>query len=315
VRMRLVRNDAKPGKTLPSLLEFYGDSDKLEAWLQQARAKIEVDYYGCTNFAVFWALNASLRGKAMRRMEAWVREYGTPELANPTTFLERMEFLFKDPQSKQRAQRKLEALRQGARPFLEVFTEWQSLLMESGGNNWPDDAKKVSLDRILSDDLVRAMIAVPTQPDFESYCSLLKESDDRLRAYKTRTLTKRGEGSAPASRWRRGNDTAASAPAVEHESRVIRKISVERMDWQPEQTRVAAARPQRAVWATQEERDRRLKMGRCLRCGASGHIIRGCPYLPPRRPTTANAVRPEADKEWEPEVEDAEEEPTTESEN
>jgi hypothetical protein len=32
-RLRMVRNDNKPGKALPPLLEFYGDTDKLEAWL------------------------------------------------------------------------------------------------------------------------------------------------------------------------------------------------------------------------------------------------------------------------------------------
>jgi hypothetical protein len=60
-RLRLVRNDNKPGKALPPLLEYYGEADKLEAWLQQAQAKIEVDYYGCTEFVKFWALNGARR--------------------------------------------------------------------------------------------------------------------------------------------------------------------------------------------------------------------------------------------------------------
>jgi hypothetical protein len=49
----MVRNDNKPEKALPSLLEFFRDTDKLEAWLQQARAKIEVDYYSYTEFVKF----------------------------------------------------------------------------------------------------------------------------------------------------------------------------------------------------------------------------------------------------------------------
>jgi hypothetical protein len=52
-RSRIIRNNNKPGKALPSLLEYYGEADKLEAWLQQARAKIEVDYYGYTEFVKF----------------------------------------------------------------------------------------------------------------------------------------------------------------------------------------------------------------------------------------------------------------------
>ena len=30
-RLQLIRNDTKPGKSLPLLLEYYGESDKLEA--------------------------------------------------------------------------------------------------------------------------------------------------------------------------------------------------------------------------------------------------------------------------------------------
>ena len=84
---------------------------------------MEVDYYGCTEYVKFFVLNGSLRGKALRRMEAWVREQGIPERANSHAFLDRLQFVFTDPQAKERAQRKMEALRQGLRPFLEVFTE------------------------------------------------------------------------------------------------------------------------------------------------------------------------------------------------
>ena len=66
----MIRNDNKPGKALPPLLEYYGDTEKLDAWLQQARAKMEVDYHGCTEYVKFWALNRVLQGKALRRIEA-----------------------------------------------------------------------------------------------------------------------------------------------------------------------------------------------------------------------------------------------------
>ena len=94
-----------------------------------------MDYYGCIEFIKFWALNGSLRGKALRRIEAWVREQGTAELADSYTFLDRVGFVFRDPQAKERAQRKLDVLRQGLKPFLEVFIEWQSLLLESRGSS------------------------------------------------------------------------------------------------------------------------------------------------------------------------------------
>jgi hypothetical protein len=296
-RSRMVRNDSKPGKALPALLEFYGDADKLEAWLQQAKAKLEVDYYGCTEYVKFWALNGSLRGKALRRMEAWVREQGTPELANGNDFLNRLEFVFRDPQAKERAQRKLENLRQGSKSFLEVFTEWQSLLMESGGSSWPDSAKKLSLDRILSDDLVKAMITVPSQSDFESYCSILKETDDRLRAYRARSARKIDCKDPVVS----GN-TSMEGGQQKREAygrQVTRKPSVEGMEWEPSPVKAAATSTKRAKWVSQEERDLRRQTGRCIRCGASGHMIKDCPYGHPQRPVTSVAVRKDTRKEKE----------------
>lgn len=316
-RLQLIRNDNKPGKALPSLLEYYGEADKLEAWLQQAKAKMEVDYYGCTEYVKFWALNGSLRGKALRRMEAWVREQGTAELANSYNFFTRVELVFKDPQAKERAQRKLDSLHQGAKPFLEVFTEWQSLLMESGGGSWPDDAKKISLDRILSDELVRAMITVPSQPDFESYCSIIKETDDRLRAYKNRTTKPKDQTTQakPQPNWKHLTDTTRTGTGYKNSNglNITRKPSIESMDWEPTPAQVATMSIKYAKWVSQEERDNRRQTGRCIRCGATGHMIRECPYGPPRRPVKADSVRKETTKikEVKPDLEDED----SESEN
>ena len=58
---------------------------------------MEVDYYSCTEYVKFYALNGSLRGKALRRMEAWVREQGIAERANSYAFLDRLQFVFTDP--------------------------------------------------------------------------------------------------------------------------------------------------------------------------------------------------------------------------
>jgi hypothetical protein len=310
-RAQLVHNNVKPGKALPALLEYHGDTNKLEPWLQQARAKMEVDYYGCTEFVKFWALNGTLRGKALHRMEAWVREQGTPELADGNAFMARLEFVFKDPQAKERAQRKLDALRQGSKPFLETFTEWQSLLLESGGGSWPDDAKKVSLDRILSDELVRAMITVPSQPDFDLYCSILKETDDRLRAYKARSTRLRDIMIQKALQltWKQHFTDNRNASG----QKVTREPSVETMEWEPTPAKVLTGHARRAKWVSQEELDNRRQSRRCFRCGASNHQVRECIYGPARRPVTTDSVRNEAVqlKEVEPELE----EELSESEN
>ena len=54
------------------------------------------------------------------------------------------------------------------------------------------------LDTILSDELARAMITVPTPSGFEGYCNTLKGFDDRLRAYNGRQGKLGGDNSS----WR-----------------------------------------------------------------------------------------------------------------
>lgn len=109
-----------------------------------------------------------------------------------------------------------------------MFTDWQSLLIESGGYYWLDDAKKISIDCILSDDLVRAMITVPSQPDFGSHCSVFKETDDRLRAYKARSIKRCDSGVIRFTRKRLTDATQAILDNKEFNGReVTRKASVE----------------------------------------------------------------------------------------
>ncbi len=101
-----VSNDVKPRKALPTLMEYHGESDKFDAWIQQARAKILIDYEECSEFVKFWTLNGALRGKAVTMMEGWVGLHGTVESASSDAMLTHMRNVFRDPQAKERAQKK-----------------------------------------------------------------------------------------------------------------------------------------------------------------------------------------------------------------
>jgi hypothetical protein len=85
------------------------------------------------------------------------------------------------------------------------------------------------------------------------------------------------------------------------------------MEWEPTPAKVAIASSRRAKWVSQEERENRRQNGRCIRCGATGHMIRECPYGPPQRPMASNSIRKEKAKEIEPELD--EEELGSDSEN
>ena len=63
---------------------------------------------------------------------------------------------------------------------MDMFMEWQSLVIEAGGSDWPDNAKKISLDQTLNEELAQVIIIVQAPSDFEAYCNALKEVDDRL---------------------------------------------------------------------------------------------------------------------------------------
>ncbi len=258
-----VSNDVKPRKALPTLMEYHGEPDKFDAWIQQARAKILIDYEECSEFVKFWTLNGALRGKAVTMMEGWVGLHGTVESASSDAMLTHMGNVFRDPQAKERAQRKLEALKQGRRPFMETFMEWQTLLTKAGGAYWPDDAKKMSLDRILSDSLAEAMVAAGSFDNLEDYCRKLKEVDDRLKALE---LSRNGK---------KESYKGYHKPY---------KISPDEMDWEP--TKVAAGR---SDWVPPEEWKKRVADGLCFRCGKAGHRKIDCKAS--KKPVTAKASK------------------------
>lgn len=279
-----ITNGNKPGKALPSLQDYHGDTNKLEAWLQQARVKIRVDYQDCTEFVKFWALAACLRGKALQRMDAWTRQYGSPGLATADAFFSQMELVFRDPQAKERAARKLASLRQDNRSFVDMFMEWQSLVIEAGGSDWPDNAKKISLDQTLNEELAQAMITVQTPNGFEAYCNALKEVDDRLRAYKLR-FPHRSRTATPTS----GRPQNGSTQKPGNSSPPNQTPHTDKMDWQPTNAKASSIR--RAKWVNQQELSRRREARLCMRCGDSRHFVENCPYLPARRPQKVNTVK------------------------
>ena len=107
------------------------------------------------------------------------------------------------------------------------------MLLELGAGYWPDNTKKVALDRILYDDLAKAMITVPTQPDFDSYYTILKLTDDKLKAYKARA-SKSKESTTGTSQpaWKRPTDDkrAFTVNNTSSEPKIVRKASVESIE-------------------------------------------------------------------------------------
>jgi hypothetical protein len=267
----------KPTKILGELPEYHGERDTLEPWIGQATAKVNTDYVGCSDAVKFEVVANRLRNKALLQMSAWLASQRKGRTQSFSGLIEQLRVVFGDPHRKERALRNLVTLRQTNKSFTEYFVKFQTLLAEAGGSQWDDVIKKSYLERGISVELSSRMVGLTSlSQSFGEYVSKLQLVSDQLDAHTAR---------AHASNWRRAAPIpttvpiAASAPAVP-----------DAMDWEPTPAaRAATARPvansgARAKWVAKEELDRRRSAGLCLRCGASGHRIKECPYQPARRP-------------------------------
>ena len=61
------------------------------------------------------------------------------------------------------------------------------------------------------------------------------------------------------------------------------------MDWEPT---LAALKQRHVKWVDEEERAKRRREGRCLKCGSPAHYVKACPFGSPRRPG-GQAPRPQ----------------------
>ena len=176
-------------------------------------------------------------------------------------------------------------MRQENKSFTEYFVEFRKLLLEAGGDQWPDEVKKRYLEAGLNKELQRNMIGRtrPGQP-FESYYEELKLVSDQVEAFRLRNRSSLPAYGQPANqRGLHQSRQPRTEEASQQSSPAAQPGNPDRMDWEPS--------GKRAKWVSKDEISRRRQQGLCIRCGASGHIQRNCPHDPPRRPETQSTKR------------------------
>lgn len=262
---------SKPTKHLGPLATYDGNREELESWISQAKAKLEVDYGGCSEATRFFMVHNQLRGEASRQLQPWVQAITNTQHMTAQGLIDQLRLSFGDPHSREKAQRKLHKLKQTNRPFMEYFTEYRKLVLEAGGSNWPDEIKKSYLEAGLSLELQRCMIGKSTSCEsFEDYCNELKQASDQLEAFNLRNKGR--------NIWQ-NNTKPFKAPQGAKE---------DAMDWEPT-TRSQQSQGRHAKWVSKETLHYRKNAGLCLRCGNAGHRAANCPLLPPQRPVTLQA--------------------------
>ena len=246
------------------------------------KAKLNVDGAAIGNESeqIWYAFNL-LKDDAAARIHLWMDAYEETAEFTKAAFFEQIRFAFKDHAIRDKAIAKLNTLRQGRRSFQELLTEFDRLLLEAGGYGWDDKVKKGYLRAAINNELREKLITMDEAESYVDYCGQVKRVGDRIEEHK------RIVRSWPQNENR--GQQSSRPPIVPRHS----MPAVERMDWEPTpagQTRVNYTEVRRARWVSEEEKDKRKKEGRCLRCGALGHLISKCPYRPAARPPQAANV-------------------------
>lgn len=161
---------------------------------------------------------------------------------NITTVDQLIEFLestYGDPNKELTAWSRLDNLKQGKKNFLSHFANFRQIIADANLN---ESAQISQLRRTLSDNIREKMAGVEIPNTLDAYANLIQRYDNDLRYL-------------PSSRAPANSRTARYPVAME----------------------IDAAGGSAYAPKNSAERQKRIKEGRCFKCGAKGHISTQCP--------------------------------------
>jgi hypothetical protein len=242
-----------------------------------------------------WYAFTQLKGEAAARIFPWIDAFKGTAQFTKENLLSQLRIAFKDHATRDKAIAKLNVLRQGKRTFAELLSEFDRLLLEAGAYGWDDGAKKGYLRAAINNDLREKLITMDEADSYLDYCAQVKRVADRMDEHR-RVIRSQGVSNGRYQAY----NARQQAPATSARTKVETTSATQpdSMDWEPTPMRVNNVQARRAHWVNEEEREKRRKEGRCLRCGASGHLIAKCPYRAATRPAqVATVVTHEPDLE------------------
>lgn len=258
-------------KPLPMGEPFSGSKSAFRAWRVTMEHKLSSDaaFIGGPRdmFAFIWS---QLSASVQREVAPFYEIGGNGGVWDPTEFLKYLEFCYSDNHSRERAQTKLESLRQGHNEsFSDFFIRFEQLLVQSGGSKWDDEQRLLKLRRALNNRIrAVAMNRGVTRTNYDAAVAAYKSIavdvetmaiEDRMRPSTTPGTSQRRDGDGDVE-MTTVSVTRTSPPGAS----------------QPRRGTTGRKGPTRATWVPDALYRQRREANLCTRCGEEGHIRREC---------------------------------------
>jgi hypothetical protein len=114
-------------------------------------------------------------GVARDRIYPWYSINGSASVKESVTFetldsfFQHVRMLFEDRHLMEKSNNQLSNLRQGRRPFRDFITEFEQLLLLSGGHTWSDQVRISRLKPAINQEMRKGMIGRPTAETYVQY--------------------------------------------------------------------------------------------------------------------------------------------------